>query len=183
MFSVARITPWWNVITYQGYNETVSAAQEDSPAAGLAGLQSKTQPSNIWILVCDHSGRSSSHLNIYTLLFLYSWFLYQVAVDSGRFQRRFSICGLTVTENQSVPVGVFFFFNEAHLCFFHCETPVFKNVRESTVAAREQNGCFPSLHPRLCAVFFSNLEGCSCSSVKLEFEMQLWSFKSESRHV
>lgn len=59
----------------------------------------------------------------------------------------------------------FFFFNEAHLCFFHCETPVFKNVRESTVAAREQNGCFPSLHPRVCAVFFSNLEGCSCSSV------------------
>lgn len=41
--------------------------------------------------------------------FLCGWFLYQVAVDSGPFQCRVSICGLSITENQPVPIGVLFF--------------------------------------------------------------------------
>lgn len=66
----------------------------------------------IGILLCDQSGHSSSHLNIYTKKTLYTWFLYQVAVDVGPFQCRFSICGLKKrgTENQPAPTGVLFSF-------------------------------------------------------------------------
>lgn len=169
MFLVARITPWWNVITYQGCKETVSAAQEDSPAAGLAGLQSKTQPSNIWILVCDHSGRSSSHLNIYTLLF----FIQLISLSgSCRFRavpaqvlRLWADCnGKPICSRWCF---VFVFFKWSTFVFLPLWSTCFQKRQRIYGGCQGTKWMFSiTASTSLCGgFFFSNLEGCSCSSV------------------
>lgn len=167
-FLVARITPWWNVITYEGYKETISAAQEDSPAAGLAGLQSKTQSSNIWILVCDHSGRSSSHLNIYTLLF----FIQLISLSgSCRFRAvPAQVLRLWADWNGKPICSRWWvcFFLMKHICVSSIVKHLFSKAPENLrwLPGNKMDVFHHCIHEFLRFFgFFSNLEGGSCSSV------------------